>query len=464
MSSVAEATSGETITERNERMTAKVVAWIEANLGRVTAIERQARWRPAWFVEVDRKGSSLPLYVRGARDASRVVYSLDQEAAVLQILEAHDVPVPHVYGMIADPWAIVMDKLPGRAILANIQDAAQRRALLSDYMDFMARAHAIEPAKFEAAGLTMPADAAEHALSWFNGVEDIYRAAKKRPEPLLEFVVKWVRANVPTQGWESRFILGDPGQFLYEDGKITGLLDFEFAHIGDIAHDLASIRLRDVPEPFGDVGGGLLRYEQQSGKPLDMALIDFHTVKWVMCTPLSLIATLHDPPAVPDLLQSVEWFHQYSLIGIEGIGNMIGVRLPDVDLPPASPSRYGPTHNVFPAAIRTLEGSEAHTQYKRDRAAAIAEYLRRADAYGLAIEAANLDDIQALLGERPADWRAGDAALEAFVLAAGPERDADLVRLFHRREMRHMRLLEPVLYRTKTIRHLDPLPEVLGRE
>jgi hypothetical protein len=455
--------SVETATEHAQRMSANVVAWIEANLGKVVAIERQARWRPAWFVEVEREGGRLPLYVRGSREGARNVYPLDQEAGVLRVLEAHGIPVPHVYGMIDQPWAIVMDKLPGRANLANVEDDGERRAILAEYMDIMARIHAIDPKEFLVTGLTMPADAAEHALSWFNGVEDRYRSCKKRPEPLLEFTVKWVRRNVPAHGVDSRFILGDPGQFMFEDGRITGLLDFEFSHIGDTAHDLSSIRLRDVPEPFGDVGGGLLRYEAQIGKPLDLALIDFHTVKWVMCTPLSLIATLHDPPEAAELMQYVEWFHQYSLIGIEGIGNMIGVSFPDVGLPEASPSRYGWVHDVFPPTLRTLEGSDAHSQYRRDRTAATAEYLRRADAYGPAVEAANLDDIAELLGERPADWQAGDAALEVFVLAAGPEHDAALVRLFHRREMRQMRLLEPILYRTKTIRHLDPLPEVVGR-
>lgn len=101
-------------------------------------------------------------------------------------------------------------------------------------------------------------------------------------------------------------------------------------------------------------------------------------------------------------------------------------------------------------------------QFRRDRTAAMAQYLSRIDAYGLAAEAADLDDLVPLLGQRPADWQAGDAALEAFVLAAGPEHDAALVRLFHRRAMRQMRLLEPVLYRTKSIAHLPPLPELLG--
>jgi len=343
-----------------ERTTAQVTAWIEANLGPVIAIERQARWRPAWFVEVQREDGVLPLYVRGAREGARNIYPIDQEAEVLRILEAHGIPVPHVYGMIDRPWAIVMDKLPGQANLANVEDDEERRAILGEYMDILAQVHAIDPKEFLPAGFSMPADRATHALSWFNGVEERYRRTKKRPEPLLEFVVKWVRRQVPEHGWDTRFILGDPGQFMFQDGRITGLLDFEFGHLGDVAHDLASMRLRDIPEPLGDVGGGLLRYEAKSGKPLDLALIDFHTVKWVICTPLSLIATLHDPPQTPDLMQYVEWFHQYSLTASEGIANIIGVTLLDLGLPEPSPSRHGWVHDAFPTIIRSLEGGDGH--------------------------------------------------------------------------------------------------------
>jgi len=459
----AGASPGETAAERAERTAAAVAAWIEANLGTVVAIERQPRWRPAWFVDVVGDNGLLQLYVRGAREGGGNVYPLQQEAALLQVLEAHGIPAPHVYGMIAEPWAIVMDRLPGRANLGTVEDDAERSAILDDYIDILARIHAIEPSAFEAAGLTTPRGPEAVALTWFNRVEDRYRQTKQRPEPLLEFCIKWVRRNVPAGREDPRFILCDPGQFMFHEGRISGVLDLEFAHIGDVAHDLASLRLRTFAEPLGDVGAALRRYEALTDAPLDLDLIDFHTVKWVLCTPISLVTTMHAPPQVPELMQYVEWFHQYSLIGIEGIANMIGVALPDVALPDPAPTRYTGIFEAITPAVRSLAGDDPVAQFRRDRTAAMAEYLRRIDAYGAAIEAADLDDLAGLLGERPADWRAGDAALEAFVLAAGPEHDAALVRLFHRRAMRQMRLLEPILNRTKTIAHLIPLPELLRR-
>jgi hypothetical protein len=447
---------------RAEQMATAVVAWIEANLGPVIAIERQPRWRPAWFVDSVGDDGPLHLYVRGAREGAGNVYSLQQEAAVLQVLEAHGIPAPHVHGVIDEPSAIVMDRLPGGVNLATVEDEAERRAILDDYVGILARIHAIPPAAFEAAGLATPETPEGVALGWFNRVEDRFRAAKKRPEPLLEFCLQWVRRNIPPHRSQPCFILCDPAQFMFDQGRVSGVLDVEFAHIGEAAHDLASLRLRDMSEPLGDVGGALRRYEALTGVPLDPGLIDFHTVKWVLCTPLSLVVTLHAPPAAAELMQYVEWFHQYSLIGVEGIANILGVSLAEAAPLELAPTRYAGVHDTLAPTIRGLAAGDETARFRRDRTAVTAEYLRRADTYGAAIEAADLDDIAALLGERPADWRAGDTALEAFVLAAGPEHDAALVRLFHRRAMRQMQLLEPILNRTKSIAHLPPLSELLG--
>ena len=60
--------------------TEKVVAWLENNLGgTVTHIDRQARWRPVWFADVERNGERLELCVRGDRADMPLVFPLDHE-------------------------------------------------------------------------------------------------------------------------------------------------------------------------------------------------------------------------------------------------------------------------------------------------------------------------------------------------------------------------------------------------
>ena len=88
--------------------------WVEKEFGgRVHALRQQGRWRPAWFFDLERDGEVLPLYFRGDRghaEGERVASVLQHEANIYQVLEAHDIPVPHVYGMCPEPEGIVMER------------------------------------------------------------------------------------------------------------------------------------------------------------------------------------------------------------------------------------------------------------------------------------------------------------------------------------------------------------------
>ncbi|TZG28000.1 phosphotransferase [Sphingomonas montanisoli] len=438
---------------------ARIVAWLEARLGRVVRIERQPRWRPAWFVDVERAGGVLPLYVRGDREGMAGSVPVSLEAAVLERLEAAGVPVPHVYGLIDAASAVVMDRLPGRANLATAESDAARGTILDHYMDVLAVIHARDPGEFTPLGFAVPPDAEALALGNFDRFERRYRPAKQRPEPLLEFGIKWLRRNVPRHRYDPRFILGDPAQFMFEGDRMTGLIDVELAHIGDVAHDLAGLRLRTIPEPLGDIGRAFRRYEAASGQALDRVAIEFHTAQFSLATPMSLVGELHAPRAVPETLQYLEWFHQYSLTGIEAIAAILGVDLPVVALLQPAPGRHAGMADTLPGTIGDLLAADPDAAYRRDATARTARFAQRAALFGPGIEAANLEEIAALTGARHTDWQSGDAALEAFVLAAGPEHDAALVALFHARTMRQMLMLEPVLHRTGRIEHLAPLPD-----
>ena len=84
----------------------RAFAWIEGELGgSIVRAERQARWRPAWLLDLERDGEILPLYFRGARTemGEGGVRALEHELRVLRVLEAHDIPVPHVHGLCRSP-------------------------------------------------------------------------------------------------------------------------------------------------------------------------------------------------------------------------------------------------------------------------------------------------------------------------------------------------------------------------
>ncbi|RYD41686.1 MAG: phosphotransferase family protein, partial [Verrucomicrobiaceae bacterium] len=54
---------------------ALITRWVDENLGaKVVRVDRQGRWRPAWFVEAQRDGQPLRLYIRGERTENFLPY------------------------------------------------------------------------------------------------------------------------------------------------------------------------------------------------------------------------------------------------------------------------------------------------------------------------------------------------------------------------------------------------------
>jgi hypothetical protein len=74
--------------------------------------------------------------------------------------------------------------------------------------------------------------------------------------------------------------------------------------------------------------------------------------------------------------------------------------------------------------------------------ARLVKYLAQVDTYGAHYEACELDDLEALLGGRPASAAAGRLAA-ADAVAAGTVRDEDYLRTLWRRVARETELARP---------------------
>ncbi len=429
----------------------KGFAWIESELGgSLVSAERQPRWRPAWFLDLEREGERVPLYFRGDRgEAGTGLYSLEREQRVLEFLEAHGIPVPHVYGFCPEPRGIVMERCAGRANLATAESDSVRAAVIDHYMEILARMHSIDPSSFSSLDLKVPGDAREIALSDFSVWERTYRSHKLRPEPILEFLVQWVHRNVPLNRTRASLICSDSGQFLFEGERVTAIIDLELATLGDPLADLAGMVSRDLSEPLGDLSRAFRKYQELTGEQVDREALDFHTVRFSTITPLAVAHLVAAPPAGLDLVQYLCWYSVWLRAPLEVIANRLGVSLDPVEVPEPRVSRYTTAHDALRNLLGASEAGSGQADefagYERDVAARVAEYLRRADRLGPALEAHDLDEAGALLGTRPTSWTEADSALEQAVLDSSPERDAEWVRLFHRRLQRLEILLAPVM-------------------
>jgi hypothetical protein len=130
--------------------------------------------------------------------------------------------------------------------------------------------------------------------------------------------------------------------------------------------------------------------------------------------------------------------------------------------PVARPAWLGIASEALVGAVRGLAASDAFAAYQRDSAAKLAMYLHHASEIGPELERQDIQDVNELVGGKFETWQQADAALEQFILRAGPECDRDLISLLYRRTQRQQALLEPVLSRPCVALSTKSLPELLN--
>jgi aminoglycoside phosphotransferase (APT) family kinase protein len=420
--------------------------------GRILRAEKQPRWRPAFFLDLDCAGETRAIYLRGDRgELQHGVYGLDHEYRVLCALEAEGIPVPHVYGFLEDPLAIVMARAPGRVNLATASDENERRAVLDHWIEILAGMHRLPLARFESLGIERPRSAEQLGLGDFARWEKSWRDRKVRPDPRIEWVIAWLHRNVPKHRTRAAMLQGDAGQFLFENGRVTAMIDLELAYIGDPLADLAGMLNRDLSEPMGDLNRAFHRYADMMGELLDVKTVWYHTARFGICTPIACAPLLAAPPPQFNHPVYLGWDIVYGRISLEAIARFSGITLREPELPEPAPSRHAAGFEQLLATLAALpRGYEADTAFR------IAQWARELDARGAAIEREDAEEVARLTGARAAPGLATDAALEAFVLAAGPERDEEIVQLLYRRTKRQQALMQPALRELEHAR-LHPL-------
>lgn len=426
--------------------------WIEGNLrGTVISMERQPRWRPCWYVEFEETGTGArkALYVRSRRSQSELLFfPLSHEAEVLRVLHESGIPSPMIYGLCPEPEAIVMDRMPGRPDLSTAENEAEASAVQLEFMEVLARMHAIPPERFRGAGLEIPRDPKTMAFSLFDLFERIQVAHKRRPAPEVMFVMGWLRRHTPMHRTRPAFITCDSGQFLFDKGHVTSVLDMELAHIGDPAMDIASLLLRDLVQPLGDLTAGCRRYEELAMEPIDWNVVIFYLALWGIMTPMVTHHLSQDPPPDLDHAYNEDQTIVLTRIPLEAIAEIMGVELDPMAPPFEFTGRGGSV--ALEAALTALRGAladvqptEAFERYRRNCASEMAAYLGVLIEHESHVLAQERDEAAQLIGRDIAAEGERNAALEELVATSSPARDPELVRFFYRRIARRERLLGP---------------------
>lgn len=160
------------------------------------------------------------------------------EVGVMRALRAVGFPVAEIVAyeptgdVLGQPF-FVMDFLEG--------DSTPDPDTVDEYLDWLVRLHALDVDALDLRFLDRPARGTGAALAQVERWERTYRSGLLgEPSPLVEEALAWLRRH-PPETERLCLVHADPGpgNYMHADGRITALVDWEFAHIGDEYDDWA---------------------------------------------------------------------------------------------------------------------------------------------------------------------------------------------------------------------------------
>jgi aminoglycoside phosphotransferase (APT) family kinase protein len=264
---------------------ARLVDWVEAAVdGRVTGARQiPAGGRLGWFVDVERDDGAHELFLqmgRGIAPGRSSFQGFEIEAEVYRALRPLGIPVPKVWGVDATLDVLLVDRIPGSVWFQAPADPAEQLSVAQDFIRHLATWHRAGAASLELPCFGPVRSWPEHQRDQLAGIEAMMAtAAGAGPlDPLVVESMRWLRANVPDAEGPVVLVQGDtgPGNFLYQDGAVTGIIDWELAHLGDPMDDIAWLSWRTTQHGFTSFPDRLREYEAHSGIEVDEARVRYY--------------------------------------------------------------------------------------------------------------------------------------------------------------------------------------------
>ena len=424
-----------------------VLAWIEEAAG--APVLRADRIpgggiRQGWFVDVGPPDTVRELFLRFSPEAlpdRGAFHRLGVEAEVVRALGKAGVPVPAVHAVHPTREAVLLDRVPGGTWFYLIRDADEQVSVAQDFIRHLATTHRLDPRTLDVPGLGPVRSAREHALKRIAEIRRRGTAPDGSMDPLVRLSADWLERNVPDYDGPVVLVQGDtgPGNFLYRDGRVTAVLDWELCHFGDPMDDIAWLSLRTVQDTFTHLPDRLAEYADASGHEIDVDRVWYYRVfaETTMATlePNKGPAAQDDAadgegPALKDVGNLMLYRQLHRRLWLEALNVVMGLGLTKPGMPePEQPPQWHALYGDVLAMLRTITpriDDPLASQWTKG-VARLVTYLRDLDASGRQYADLELDDLTALLGERPPSVPAGrDAAARAT--AAGTASDEEYVR------------------------------------
>ena len=259
-----------------------------------------------WSVDLRVGDRAEALVLRRDMGANMSAYAIDRatEFALLQAACAAGVLAPRPR-YLSPPGAerrwFLMDRLPGesvgRKVVRSPELAAAREGLARQLGEALAVIHRV-PIDRGLPSLPGPTEGRSPAEEALHQVREVLSSLQLR-NPVWTYALRWLSARAPAWDGALSLVHGDfrIGNLLVDPSGLAGVLDWEFAHLGDRHEDLGWVTVRDWrfeqdSRPVGGVGSlddYLAGYSSSGGAPVDRDAL----VWWELLGNLRWAVTCH---------------------------------------------------------------------------------------------------------------------------------------------------------------------------
>jgi aminoglycoside phosphotransferase len=396
-----------------------VAAWVtEVTSGTITATTAMGGGgRPGYGVDVEVGGEPRRLYLQQGRTENLGSFlPIGREAEVLRALEPLGIPVAHVWGVDPDTGLILVDRADGVAWFHAPADPAEQVAVAKDFMTHIATWHRAGARALDLPSFRPVKSVREHQLHQLAGIRRAFEEADAVApiDALARLELELLEDKLPDFDGDPVLCQGDtgPGNLMYADGRVTAIVDWELAHVGDPMDDIAWLSWRTTQHTFPNFPARLREYEARSGISVDDDRVRYYRVNAVARLgprfglapmtgsggPISQIQPGNERSADGSAFV-MSMLHRRMVL--TALAQLSGMPVPprqvddEADASPQNAMYDGLLGNLS-AIVPRIDDRGASTVVKG--VARHLKYLKELDRNGRRFEAEELDDIRAVVG------------------------------------------------------------------
>ncbi len=400
----------------------ELLAWIGGVAGGdVIAIERRSGGasRAGYAVDVvDPGGTTKALWLRidtGHGPQSGTSYTVRREGAVYRALGDTPVRVPRLIAIHPTRDAFLAERLTGQNWFAQITDAVEKVATARAFMAQLAAIHAIDVRTLDIPELGHQRHISDHVRDELVIWNAQYREGTA-DDPVISLAFAWLAAHVPPDGdWPLVLVQGDtgPGNFLYADGDVVAVMDWEMAHWGDLHDDLGWLCVRDAQERFTHLPDRFLDYEEFGGRSIDLDRLRYFRVLAQMRCAVGTRRGLLARDSRGEIANHVIYSTMHLSLLADALAEAMGIERPARVMPAEIAQDPDDATWLFDVALDDLREvivpaiEPGFAQQRAKGLARLLKYLRSVQRAGTTIDAQECDDLTILLARPVFDAPAG---------------------------------------------------------